>query len=70
MQEVYAQKLPLIIPQMYLCLPFLLLSLRVWVELHSVHCITKPLYSSSLVREDREGRTAGVPVIVPTVNAG
>ena len=24
----------------------------------------------SLVREDREGRTAGVPVIVPTVNAG
>ena len=24
----------------------------------------------SLVREDREGRTSGVPVIVPTVNAG
>ncbi|WVY89108.1 hypothetical protein V8G54_037960 (chloroplast) [Vigna mungo] len=29
-----------------------------------------PYPDLSLVREDREGRTSGVPVIVPTVNAG
>ncbi len=28
------------------------------------------LEEPSLVREDREGHTSGVPVIVPTVNAG
>ncbi len=30
----------------------------------------RALRGAFLVREDREGRTAGVPVIVPTVNAG
>jgi IS1 family transposase len=31
---------------MYLCLPFLLPFLRIWVELHFGHCITNSLYSS------------------------
>ena len=31
---------------MYLCLPFLLPFLRIWVDLHFWHCITNPLFSS------------------------